>query len=307
MGFYAPAQIVRDAQAHGVEVRPVDVNLSDWDCTLEASSNGGAQQALRLGFREVKGLAQAEIEEKLVHRRATGFSSVANLQHRAHLSRRALEHLADADAFRSLGLDRRHALWAVKGLRDYAPSRPAQTADGLVETPFPLFASLAGEAPREPAVRLPPMGLGEHVLQDYRTTGLSLKEHPLALLRGMLEDRRILPNGRLRDVKAGKTIRVAGLVLIRQQPGTAKGVIFMTLEDETGIANIIVWRKTFERFRPIVMGARLVECEGPVQREGEVIHVVAHRLIDLSQLLRRLSDPAASRPEELVVQSRDFR
>src|SRR5215472_3280290 len=214
MGFYAPAQIVRDAQAHGVEVRPADVNLSDWDCTLETTSDGDKRRALRLGFREVKGLAQVEIEEKLVARRGIGFTSAADLQHRAHLSRRALEHLADADAFRSLDLDRRHALWAVKGLRDYASSRSAQKtgeplsvavrssvlrqaqdedhrdwqlpgatkkephpelvegrtdgfatpADGLVETPLPLFAPLAGEAPREPAVRLPPMGLGEHVL-----------------------------------------------------------------------------------------------------------------------------------------------
>jgi error-prone DNA polymerase len=358
MGFYAPAQIVRDAQTHGVEVRPVDVNLSDWNCTLESSSNGGAQQALRLGFREVKGLAQAEIEGKLVGCRGTGFSSVANLQHRAQLGRRALEHLADADAFRSLGLDRRHALWAVKGLRDYASSRSepqktgesplvavrscvlrqaqdevnrdwplpraikngphpepvegrtsgfASPVDGSVETSLSLFAPLAGEALREPTVVLPPMGLGEHVLQDYRTTGLSLKEHPLALLRGVLEDRRILPNCRLQEITAGTNVCVAGLVLIRQQPGSAKGVIFMTLEDESGIANIIVWRKTFERFRPIVMGARLVQCEGPVQREGEVIHVVARRLIDLSPLLRRLSDPGTSRPEDLVVQSRDFR
>jgi error-prone DNA polymerase len=355
MGFYAPAQIVRDAQAHGVEVRPVDINLSDWDCTLEESSDDGQRRTLRLGFHEVKGLAQAEIEEKLVGRRGTGFSSVADLQHRAHLSRRALEHLADADAFRSLGLDRRQALWAVKGLCDYASSRSAsqrtresslvavrscvlrqaqdedrslrpladarpdfphpELVEGRIgifaapsdETSLPLFAPLAGKAPREPTVALPPMSLGEHVLQDYRTTGLSLKEHPLALLRDVLEDRRILPNRRLQEIPAGTKVRVAGLVLIRQQPGSAKGVIFMTLEDETGIANIIVWRRTFERFRPIVMGARLVQCEGPVQREGEVIHVVAHRLIDLSPLLRRLSDPGASRPEELVVQSRDFR
>jgi error-prone DNA polymerase len=330
MGFYAPAQIVRDAQAHGVEVRPVDVNSSNWDCTLEPPSNGGGHRALRLGFREVKGLAQVEIEEKVMSCRGTGFSSIADLQHRARLSRRALEHLADADAFRSLGLDRRHALWAVKGLRDYQSSQSASQRTGeshsrllpeaslgtggfaaplgrLVETSLPLFASLAGKAPHEPAVALPPMGLGEQVLQDYRTTGLSLKEHPLALLRRDLEACRILPNRRLLEIPAGTSVRVAGLVLIRQQPGSAKGVIFMTLEDETGIANIIVWRKTFERFRPIVMGARLVQCEGPVQREGEVIHVVARRLLDLSPLLRRLSDPAASRPEELVVQSRDFR
>src|SRR5262249_50721234 len=139
------------------------------------------------------------------------------------------------------------------------PGGFASPAERLIETSLPLFASLAGEASREPAVTLPPMGLGEHVLQDYHTTGLSLKEHPLALLRGMLEDRRILLNRRLQDIPAGTNVRVAGLVLIRQQPGSTKGVIFMTLEDETGIANIIVWRKIFERFRPIVMGARLVQ------------------------------------------------
>jgi error-prone DNA polymerase len=383
MGFYAPAQIVRDAGDHGVELRAVDVNHSAWDCTLEPPSDGGTRRALRLGFREVKGLAQAEIGERLVANRGAGFPSMAALRHRSGLGRRALETLADADAFRSLGLDRRQALWAVKGLRDEGLAAPSPRPDDLplcpsgaerdgerwgssetapspprddpspslppgggegrgevgrsaraahpphpksfsaleggeglarrkrrahvIDHALPLFAPLAGEAPREPAVALPAMGLGEHVVQDYRSTGLSLKRHPLALLRGELEARRILPNRGLLTTPAGKRVRVAGLVLVRQQPGSAKGVIFMTLEDETGIANLVVWRKVFERFRPIVMGARLVQCDGSVQREGEVIHVVTDRLTDLSPLLRRLWDPGASAPAEIEVRSRDFR
>jgi error-prone DNA polymerase len=151
------------------------------------------------------------------------------------------------------------------------------------------------------------MGLGEHVVQDYRAVGLSLKRHPLALLRAALAERRILPNAQLATTPAGKLVKVAGLVLVRQQPSSASGVIFMTLEDEAGVANIVVWRKVFERFRPAVMGARLVEVLGRVQREGEVIHVVADRLTDLTPLLRQLWDPGLSEPEDLRVESRDFR
>ncbi|HEX7969833.1 MAG TPA: OB-fold nucleic acid binding domain-containing protein, partial [Stellaceae bacterium] len=169
-----------------------------------------------------------------------------------------------------------------------------------------LLAPLAGTAV-EPGAALPMMGLGEHVVEDYRALGLSLKRHPLALLRGELDQRRILPNAHLAATPASTRVRVAGLVLVRQQPGTASGVIFMTLEDETGIANLVVWRAVSERFRRIVMGARLVECLGRVQREGEVIHVVAERLIDLSPLLQKLGDPAASARPELPVRSRDFR
>jgi error-prone DNA polymerase len=380
MGFYAPAQIVRDAREHGVELRPADVNCSDWDCTLEemdASSisspsplegegrgggtraerdeneagrglpptrqrsraadlplkegGGETHRALRLGFRQVKGLAQQEIEQRLVARRGAGFRSPADLRYRTQLNRGALEKLADADAFRSLGLDRRQALWAVKGL-DPSP-RPSPTRgegeEGAVQKPsplvgeggarpkagkvrgpapaaLPLFASLAGEPPKEPPARLPAMGLGEHVVEDYRTTGLSLKRHPLALLRAALDARGILPHRGLLSAPPNRRVKVAGLVLVRQQPATASGVIFMTLEDETGIANIVVWRKVFERFRPIVMGGKLVEVEGPVQREGEVIHVVAQRLIDLSPLLQRLSTPSRA-PADLRVESRDFR
>jgi error-prone DNA polymerase len=294
MGFYAPAQIVRDARDHGVELRPVDVNHSDWDCTLEPTANR-TRRALRLGIRQAKGLGKDEIEKKLMARRDTPFRWPAELQHRTGLSRETLEKLADADAFRSMGLDRRQALWTVKGL-----------GDGGGQKALPLLAPLAGAFPESPA-DLPAMGLGEHVIEDYRATGLSLKRHPLALLRYDLAARRILPNAQLRAAPAAKPVKVAGLVVVRQKPGSAKGVIFMTLEDETGIANIVVWRKVFERFRPIVMGARLVEVIGRVQREGEVIHVVADRLVDLSALLRRLADPGLSEPAELHVQSRDFR
>lgn len=294
MGFYAPAQIVRDARNHGVEVRPVDVNHSDWDCTLEPVAEGG-HRALRLGCRQVAGLVQEEIEKKLMAGRNPPFRWPAELQHRTRLPRRALERLADADAFRSMGLDRRQALWAMKGLGD---------AD--LETSLPLLASLAvGRA--EPQAPLPEMGLGEHVVEDYRATGLSLKRHPLALLRHELAARRILPSAQLSVVSPARSVKVAGLVIVRQQPATASGVIFMTIEDESGIANIVVWRKVFVRFRPVVMGAKLVEITGRVQREGKVIHLVADRLADLSPLLRRLSDPDLSEPVDLRVESRDFR
>jgi error-prone DNA polymerase len=294
MGFYAPAQLVRDARDHGVEFRPVDVNHSDWDCTLEPVAPR-EPHALRLGFRQVKGLAEKEIKEKLVASRAAPFRWPAELQHRAVLSRGALEKLADADAFRSMGLDRRQALWAVKGLDDAGS-----------EAPLPLLRPLAAGFP-EPLVPLPSMGLGEHVVEDYRATGLSLKQHPLALLRRELASRGILPCAELAAVPPVKLIKIAGLAIVRQQPATASGVIFMTLEDETGIANIVVWRKVFERFRPIVMGAKLVEVRGRLQREDRVIHLVAGRLVDLSPLLRRLSDPSRSQPVALRVESRDFR
>ena len=294
MGFYAPAQIVRDARDHDVKLRSVDVNHSAWDCTLEPGAEG-RRRALRLGFRQVNGLAEAEIKDKLVARRDAPFRWPAELQHRTGLSRGVLEKLAAADAFRSMGLDRRQALWAVKGLDT-----------GGAQEALPLLAPLAGAFPEPPAA-LPAMGLGEHVIEDYRATGLSLKRHPVALLRQDLAVRRISRNAQLLAAPAAKLVRVAGLVLVRQQPGSAKGVIFMTLEDETGIANIVVWRKVFERFRPIVMGARLVEVVGRVQREGEVIHIVADRLVDLSPLLRRLADPGLSTPAELRVESRDFR
>jgi error-prone DNA polymerase len=277
MGFYAPAQIVRDARAHGVEVRPVDVNASAWDCTLEPACAGFA---LRLGLRQVRGLA-AKDAARLVAARGAPYRSPGDIMRRTGLKRGVLERLADADACRSLGLDRRQALWAVRGLAAAA---------------LPLFAELAETAAPEAA--LPAMAPGEHVASDYVTLGLSLKDHPLALLRPSLAPA-VVPAARLAHLASGRRVQVAGLVLVRQRPGSASGVVFMTLEDESGVANLVVWPAVFERFRRIVMTARLVECHGRLQCEGEVVHVVAERLFDRSPLLLHLAHgtpiPIASR------------
>jgi error-prone DNA polymerase len=281
MGFYAPAQIVRDAREHGVEIRPVDVNASEWDCTLEPASEG-QHLALRLGLRQVKGLAEADAT-RLLAARARPYRAPAEIMRRAGLKRGAMERLASADAFGSMGLDRRQALWAVTGTEDEA---------------LPLFAALTPAA--EPEVALPAMALGENVAADYVTLGLSLKRHPLALLRPALAPA-ILPAAGLGAQAPGRLVRVAGLVLVRQRPGTASGVIFMTLEDESGVANLVVWPTVFERYRRAVMTARLVECHGRLQREGEVIHIIADRIIDRSALLRELAQGA-----EIPVASRDF-
>ncbi|MGA7453365.1 MAG: PHP domain-containing protein [Rhodoplanes sp.] len=413
MGFYAPAQIVRDAQEHGVEVRPVDVNFSDWDNTLEAcerplsdvipgepegrdpesktqisehgfrarglapaprndgfggatnnptsdrslqgerkqqlaqasftsplegevdrrrlngvdreggdveaiakestplpgpSPQGGREQhfasgasdgqsprlhprhaemqddirathAARLGLRQISGFS--EDDARAIERaRGAGFDSVRDLWLRTKLSPAVLERLAQADAFRSVGLDRRKALWAVRALRR------AGDKDDL-----PLFARV--QTPElEPDVALPPMRLGEHVVADYRHLHLSLKAHPASFLRGDLDRRGIVRNERLAAIPSGRRVSVAGIVLVRQRPGTAKGVIFMTLEDETGVANAIVWPQVFETYRPIVLGARLVSVSGKLQNEFGVIHVVADRLDDLTPLLQRLAADA---------------
>ncbi|MGH6929301.1 MAG: error-prone DNA polymerase, partial [Dongiaceae bacterium] len=250
MGFYAPAQIVRDARDHGVTVLPVDVNFSEWDCTLEPGASNqlnadgcmltASPYALRLGFRQITGFAE-ENAKKLVAARGNGYADPLALWRKGKLGGPALETLARADAFRSMGLDRREALWAVKGL-------PA--------APLPLFAT-AGEEEQgeEVAVALPAMKIGEHVAEDYRTLHLSLKKHPMALLRGIMDRGGYLQSERLATVENDKRVRVAGLVLVRQRPGTASGVIFATLEDETGVANIIVWPKTFARYRRIVLTA----------------------------------------------------
>ena len=279
MGFYAPAQIVRDARDHGVELRPVDVNHSDWDCTLEPGKAGG--MALRLGFRQIKGLAKDDAEA-LVAARGNGYPDPLTLWRRAEIKARALEALARADAYRSMGLDRRAALWAVKGLPD---------------EPLPLFAA-AGEEARgpEPAVTLPPMALSEHVVDDYTSLRLSLKAHPLSFLRDDLARDGVIETARLAALPDGAPVKVAGLVLVRQRPGTAKGVIFATLEDETGVANVVIWADVFETFRTAVLKASLLAVEGPVQREGIVIHVVAKRLIDMSARL----DDLQTRPRDLT-------
>jgi error-prone DNA polymerase len=292
MGFYAPAQIVRDAQEHGVEVRPIDVNHSAWDCTLEPGTpvkarlharHAGmaddlyADHALRLGFRQISGFSE---DDGIAIERCRGasFDSVRDLWLRSRLKPSVLERLAGADAFRSLGLDRRQALWAVRALRR------AGDKDDL-----PLFAHFASPA-LEPDVALPPMRLGEQVVEDYRRLHLSLKAHPVSFLRRELERRGILHHEKLAVTKSGRRVTVAGLVLVRQRPGSANGVIFMTLEEETAVANTIVWPQVFETFRPIVLGARLVSVTGKLQNEFGVIHVIAERLDDLTPLLKRLAE-----------------
>ncbi|MCG8354727.1 MAG: OB-fold nucleic acid binding domain-containing protein, partial [Kiloniellales bacterium] len=281
MGFYAPAQIVRDAREHGVEVRPVDVNISDWDCTLEPGEKGDL--ALRLGFRQAKGLAEADARAILAAR-GNGYPDPLTLWRRAGVKAAALEALARADGYRSQGLDRREALWAVKGLPD---------------APLPLFAAM-GEEERgqEPAVDLPRMALSEHVIDDYASLRLSLKAHPVSFLRDDFQAEGIVRNESLIATKDGVRLAVAGLVLVRQRPGSAKGVIFITLEDETGIANIVVWPDVFERYRKLVLTANLLAVEGKLQREGIVIHVVAERLIDLTPRLQELQ----TRPRDIIIE-----
>jgi error-prone DNA polymerase len=341
LGFYAPAQLVRDAREHGVEVREVDVNLSDWDCTLEpplpqspsktgvlrtpyAGEGWGegkcdrtgphpaslrdatfsrsrekgtlhprhaamaaeicATHAVRLGLRQIVGAKEDEMR-RLVERRGAGYDSVRDLWLRSGLEPATLERLADADAFRSLGLDRREALWAVRGL-----GRVGDQDD------LPLFALSRPERDSEPDAKLPPMPLGAHVVEDYRRLSLSLKAHPVAFMRSRLDARGVRRSEALATLKTGDRVAVAGLVLVRQRPGTAQGVIFMTLEDETGIANLIVWPKAFERLRAIVIGARFVVATGKLQSESDVVHLIVERMEDLTPMLGLLSreDPEAA-------------
>ena len=302
MGFYAPAQIVRDAREHGVEVRPPDVNHSHWDSTLEPGQHAmqhmhelhhemrddvRATHAMRLGLREIKGLSQDDAE-RIVQKRGAAYDSVRDVWLRTGLSPRVLERLADADAFRSLGLTRREALWAAKAL-----GRVGNRDDDL-----PLFAvsgdvSLTRAVAREPDVRLPPMPIGEEVINDYRFLHLSLRAHPAQFLRPDLNARGINKNETLRRLASGSRTRISGLVTCRQRPGSANGVVFMTIEDETAVANVIVWPKVFERLRPVVLGARYVAVSGLVQEESGVIHVVAEQLEDLTYLLARLADHGA--------------
>jgi error-prone DNA polymerase len=358
LGFYAPAQLVRDAREHGVEVREVDVNFSDWDCTLEdfpspLAGEGGpkgrmrglrreaqdgeamnvarpltptplpqgergfvihprhasmagdirARHAVRLGFRQIVGVREEDMR-MLVERRGAAYDSVRDLWLRSGLKTAALAKLADADAFRSLGLDRRAALWAVRGL-DRVGDQDA----------LPLFSASRPERDAEPDARLPPMPLGAHVVEDYRRLSLSLKAHPTSFMRARLDARGILRSDALPAVKSGERVTIAGLVLVRQRPGTAKGVIFMTLEDEAGVANVIVWPKAFERLRAIVLGARFVSVTGKLQNEQGVIHVVVDRMEDLTPMLGLLSeqgqaiDPTAradevKRPQMTMAQKR---
>ncbi|WP_346432900.1 OB-fold nucleic acid binding domain-containing protein [Breoghania sp.] len=292
MAFYAPAQIVRDAREHGVELRPVDINHSHWETTLEpdAARTEIAPQhrgmigtvknthAVRLGFNRIKGFSEADAEA-LVHNRARGYDSIRDLWLRSGLSRSVLERLAEADCFRSLGFDRRAALWPTKALDPLADDER-----------LPLFA---GTETREPDVDLPPMPLGEHVIIDYRALSLSLKVHPLSFIRERLARARYRRNVELQTLQSGRHVQVSGLVLVRQRPGSARGVIFATIEDESGVANIIVWPKVFKRYRAVLLGSRCIGVRGKLQNEQGVIHIVVSHLEDLTPWLAALSIEAA--------------
>jgi len=278
MGFYAPAQIVRDAREHGVEVRPVCINASYWNCTLEPSAGGG--MALRLGLRQVKGLRE-EDGQWISAARGNGYPDIEALWRRAGLSRAAITKLANADAFNASGapsgLERREALWEARALTGGAP--------------LPLFPD--GEGLIEPPARLPIPSLGEQVIEDYRSLRLSLRAHPLALLRERLSTGRPPSHtaARIADTPDGAGIAATGLVITRQRPGTASGVIFITLEDETGVVNVIVWPKAYERFRRAVIAGRLLRVTGKLQREGSVYHLIAGKVENLSPLLDQLGLP----------------
>jgi error-prone DNA polymerase len=312
MGFYAPAQIVRDAREHGVEVREVDVNASEWDCTLELFER--KDLALRLGLRQIDGL-QRDAAERLVKCRP--YSAIDELHSRGRVPVHAIHRLAAADAFRSMGLDRRSALWEARALK---------AAPGL---PLFTYAEARDEGSEEAPAELPAMPLAEHVISDYQTIRLSLKAHPMTFLRTCYDRHKFVTAAQLKSLRDGRRVSIAGVVLIRQRPGTSKGVVFITIEDETGVANLVVWPALFEKQRKIVMGARLMAVHGIVQKDpdSDVIHVVAATLEDHTQLLSHLSDhsllpstlekadhagswghPRSSHPRNIriVPKSRDF-
>ncbi len=272
MGFYAPAQIVRDAREHQVELRPICVNHSQWDNTLEHRVGGSL--ALRLGFRQIKGLRK-EDAEWITAARGNGYPDPESLWLRAGTGPAILEKLAQADAFSGMNLSRRKALWHVKAIRGQAP--------------LPLFSDpIEGEAIHEPEVALPAMHLGEEMVEDYVAMRLSLRAHPMELLRPEIPG--LTPNAELSTVAPGR-ISVCGLVITRQRPGTASGVVFLTLEDETGVANVVVWPRVYDQFRRIVMGGRLLRVTGHLQREGIVVHLIAQNISDMSHRLSELGHP----------------
>ncbi|MEM6411168.1 MAG: error-prone DNA polymerase, partial [Pseudomonadota bacterium] len=274
MGFYAPAQIVRDARDNGVEVRSVDVNYSDWDNLIEAGD--GSCLPVRLGFRQINGLSQDDAEA-IMEARGAGYRTPEELRRRTGLSRRSMELLAAADAFGSMGLSRREALWQVRG-------EAAGTA-------LPLFASAdAEDQGDDEATILPEMPQSEHVVQDYQMTRLSLRDHPMHFLREAYDRRRILRTDIAVARPSGKRVATAGVVLVRQRPGSASGVCFITIEDEGGIANIVVWPRVFDRFRSIIMGSRILLVKGRVQRADNVTHIVADQLIDRTNDFMKLSE-----------------
>lgn len=295
MGFYAPAQIVRDAREHGVTVLPVDVNFSQWDNILEETPD--IRLALRLGFRQIDGFSKRDTE-LLIADRQVPYRTIEDMHRRLRLDRRAFTLLADADAFGSLDIDRRAALWAVRRLPN--------------DETLPLFrAAATNELAEEPRTKLPEMAASEHVIADYETTRLSLKGHPLQYLREGLATEGVSTCRAVQEGADGRRMKVAGVVTVRQRPGSAKGVVFLTIEDETGIANIVVWPKIMKAFRREVMGARLIHIEGRIQRSPEgVVHLVAAKLQDRSAALIEMSGREAQRlvaPSQMAHHPRNVR
>jgi error-prone DNA polymerase len=272
MGFYAPAQIVRDAREHGVEIRPVCVQDSGWDTRLVGETDAAGQLPLRLGLKIVHGLSAVDGARIVAAREGGPFASVEAMWRRSGVPLATLEKLAKADAFHAMGLDRRQALWAIRGLG---------------ERPLPLFAATER---REEPVTLVPLTAGREVVEDYRATQLTLRQHPLFFLREELARRRIIPCAALKTTRDGRKVAIAGIILVRQKPGSAKGVLFITIEDETGVGNIVLWPDRFEAQRTVVMSSAMISVTGTVQREGEVIHVIADRITDCTDLLRQVGD-----------------
>jgi len=273
MGFYAPAQLVRDLREHGVEVRGADVNSSRWDCTLE-------EGALRLGLRLIRGLSETHAQMIEEARQAGPFRGWDDFSRRTRLSRAVMSRLATADAFSSLSLNRRGALWQALA-EESSPQK------------LPLFETI--EPDDEPPAPLPPLELADEVVADYRTAGMSLKAHPMQFHRQRLETLGIVPASRLATHPRDRHVRVAGIVLVRQRPSTAKGITFVTLEDETGVANLIIRQDVWQRFYRVARTAAGMIAHGRLQRHGRVIHVLVSKLEDLSEQLRGLG-----------TQSRDF-
>jgi error-prone DNA polymerase len=286
MGFYQPAQLVIDARKHNVDVRPIDVNYSEWDNKLEEKS--GKYFSIRLGFRQIKGMREDDVQA-LIAARTKRFESITEIRD-AGVPLAALEKMADADSFRSIGLDRRKALWEVSALADL---------------PIGLFAGQPSESATESQVSLPVMPASEHVVQDYAATSLSLKAHPVSFVREKLRLLHISSTKELKDIKDGATVKVAGLVLVRQRPGTAGGVCFMTIEDEFGFSNLVIFQGLFDTYRKEILQARLLMVEGKLQRQGEVVHVIVRRCFDLSKMLRGLTTNEKEEPSLLTLSPRD--
>jgi error-prone DNA polymerase len=287
MGFYAPAQIVRDAREHGVEVRPVCVNASRWDCTLEAIGQTG-RFAVRLGLRQVRGLSNVDAAAIVASWGERPFASIDDAWTRAGVPAASLVKIAEADGFQpSLKLARREALWAIKALRD---------------EPLPLFAAASAReraiVPEvdEPGVVLKAMTAGREVVEDYGHVGLTLRDHPLSFLRGDLAQQGYLTCAVAGAAKDFRFLRVAGLVLVRQMPGSAKGVMFITIEDETGVANLVIWPALYEKQRRVILTSSMLGVDGRIQREGDVVHLIAYKLFDLSGPLASIGDQEAAFP-----------